>query len=189
MSKVSTDISNNFCPQALFLYGTYKEDKTPDFGLFCWFSYTWDGGLGVMACIGGDKLTKDNIRREGVFSANLINEAMLPLADYYGHVNGYSADKMAKMPKVIPGSVLNVPVIEASPWSFELKVKQEINLNGSDVFLCEVCNVLADEAYTDETKSLEERMHQVAPVVTTHATYFSLFNKQLGAWGEPKNSL
>ncbi|MCL1877713.1 MAG: hypothetical protein FWF80_02530 [Defluviitaleaceae bacterium] len=40
---------NEFCPQTLFLYGTYKEDCSPNFGLFCWFSYYWDSELGVMA--------------------------------------------------------------------------------------------------------------------------------------------
>jgi flavin reductase (DIM6/NTAB) family NADH-FMN oxidoreductase RutF len=189
MSKVSTAISNNFCPQALFLYGTYKDDGTPNFGLFCWFSYTWDNGLGVMACIGGEKMTKDLIRKNGVFSANLVTEELLPLADYYGSKEGYNKDKMNIVPKVIPGAILNVPVIEDSPWSYELKVKQEIHLDGSDVFLCEICNVLADQTYTEEVISLEERMKKAAPVVTTHQTYFSLFGKQLGSWGEPKNRL
>ena len=45
-------VYNDFCPQTLFLYGNYKENGTPDFGLFCWFSYIWlEDGLGVMACI------------------------------------------------------------------------------------------------------------------------------------------
>lgn len=54
IKKVSVPITNNFCPQTLFLYGTYKEDGMPNFGLFCWFSYCWDSRLGVMACIAGD---------------------------------------------------------------------------------------------------------------------------------------
>jgi hypothetical protein len=47
--KKSIPVSNDFCPQTLFIYGTYKEDNTPNFGLFCWFSYYWDTELGVMA--------------------------------------------------------------------------------------------------------------------------------------------
>lgn len=43
MAKIARQATNDFCPQTLFLYGTYKEDGTPDFGLFCWFSYCWDG--------------------------------------------------------------------------------------------------------------------------------------------------
>ena len=56
MSKTSIKPTNDFCPQTLFLYGTYDDEGRPDFGLFCWFSYIWDGELGVMACIGGEKL-------------------------------------------------------------------------------------------------------------------------------------
>ena len=80
MAKIPGKIGNDFCPQSLFLYGNWKEDGTPNFGLFCWFSYAHvsDGegeGLGVIACIGEDKLTKDLIRKTGVFSANLVRKA------------------------------------------------------------------------------------------------------------------
>ncbi len=126
MAKIQSKNHNDFCPQALFLYGTYKEDKTPDFGLFCWFSYTWTQtdngtGMGVMACIGTDKLTKDLIRKNGMFSANLVTEDILPLADYYGIVNGRKVpDKMKYMPTVEKGVVLDVPTIAECPvaWSF-----------------------------------------------------------------------
>lgn len=186
MSKVSTKISNNFCPQTLFLYGTYKEDGTPNFGLFCWFSYTWDSELGVMACIGGDKLTKDCIRANGVFSANLVTEEMLPLADYYGCKNGYELDKMNITVEVMSGEVLNVPILSDSPWSYELEVQQEIHLDGSDVFLCKIRNVMADAKIIDENMSIEERIKQVAPVKTTFHTYFSFSGEQIASWGEPK---
>jgi hypothetical protein len=70
MAKVSIGPSNSFCPQTLFVYGTYSCDSKPDFGLFCWVSYYWDNennSLGVMAAICEDKRTRDNIRRNGVF--------------------------------------------------------------------------------------------------------------------------
>ena len=82
------------CPQAFYAYGTYKEDGTPNFGLFCWFSFCWDGELCVMACIGGEKLTKDRIRATGRFSANLVSEELLPQAYYFGNTPGYNPDKM-----------------------------------------------------------------------------------------------
>jgi flavin reductase (DIM6/NTAB) family NADH-FMN oxidoreductase RutF len=183
--KISVPASNDFCPQTLFLYGTYKEDGTPDFGLFCWFSYYWDSEFGVMACIGGDKLTKDRIRAAGVFSANLVTESMLPLADYLGSVSGYSEDKMKISIDVSKGSVLNVPVLDDSPWSYELEVSKSIPLDDGEVFLCKVRNVLADEKLTDQSKSAEQRIQSIAPVHTTCETYFSWGGKALGAWGEP----
>lgn len=184
MKKVSAPITNNFCPQTLFLYGTYKEDGKPNFGLFCWFSYCWDSGLGVMACIGGDKLTKDRIHANGVFSANLVTEPILPLADYFGNTEGYSADKMNIPIETSKGAVLDVPILDSSPLAFELEVSQTVSLNDSEVYICRIRNVLVDEKLADESKSVEERIQAIAPVRTTCQTYFSWTGKALGKWGE-----
>ncbi|UZQ84884.1 flavin reductase [Thermoclostridium stercorarium] len=145
MGKISVGPENKLCPQTLFLYGTYKEDGTPNFGLFCWFSYCWDGELGVMACIGGEKLTKDLIRANKVFSANLVSESMLHLADYLGNTEGYKKEKMNIPIEVERGAVLNVPVLKSSPWVFELEVKRSVLLNGSEVFQCKIRNTLVEE--------------------------------------------
>lgn len=178
-------LSNDFCPQTLFLYGTYKEDGTPDFGLFCWFSYCIDGGeLGVMACIGGNKLTKDRIHATKMFSANLVTEAILPISDYFGTTNGYSAEKMNFPLETTKGSVLNVPVLDSSPVAFELEVSQSIPLDGGEVFLCKIRNVLAEEQLGDKDLSVEQRISAIAPVRTTCHTYFSWDGKAIGAWGE-----
>lgn len=188
-AKISGRISNDFCPQTLFLYGTYKEDGTPNFGLFCWLSYIWDTELGVMACIGGSKLSKDRIRATGVFSANLVTEAMLPLADYLGNTSGYEADKMRVPAAATKGAVLNVPILAGSPVAFELEVSQTIPLDGSDVFLCRIRNVLADEALTDKNKTPEEHLASILPVRTTCATYFAWNGHSMGKWGEPQAAL
>jgi flavin reductase (DIM6/NTAB) family NADH-FMN oxidoreductase RutF len=189
MNKVSVPISNNFCPQTMFMYGTYKEDGTPNFGLFCWFSYCWDGGLSVMACIGGEKLTKDRIRQTGMFSANLVTEALVPLADYCGNTSGYAPEKANVSITVLPGAVLDVPILKDSPLSFELEVTKEIPLDGGDVFICKIRNVLVDEVLTDESKSIEERLHAIAPAATTCQTYFSYSGAAMGRWGEPGKAL
>ncbi|MDR0324933.1 MAG: flavin reductase family protein [Oscillospiraceae bacterium] len=190
MEKVSLDhLSNGFCPQALFLYGTYKEDGTQNFGLFCWVSYFFDGELGVMACIGGEKLTKDRIKAGHVFSANLVTESLLPLADYLGNNDGYEPGKMDVPIEVESGAVLDVPVLKDSPWVFELEVKQSVSLDGSEIFLCKIRNVLAAKALTDESISAEERMRYAAPVVTAGIQrYFTLNPDVKGAWGDWKEN-
>lgn len=185
MNKVSKQATNDFCPQTLFLYGTYKADKTPDFGLFCWFSYCWDGELGVMMCIGGAKLTKDRIKAGHVFSANLVTEKLLPMADYLGNKSGYDGDKMDFHADIGSGAVLDVPILTESPVNFELEVTKCIPLDDGEVFLCKIRNVLYDEALTDEEKSVGERLKRIAPISTTCNTYFSYTGEALGAWGEP----
>lgn len=189
MRKISNGKSNEFCPQTLFLYGTYKEDKTPNFGLFCWFSYTWHSELGVMACIGGDKLTKDLIRKNKVFSANLVNKPLLKLADYYGNKNGYETDKMNIVPDYTNGDTLNVPIIKNSPVNIELEAIQEVHLDGSDVFICKIHNTMVDENLMDDTLNIEEKIQQLQPVFTTCQTYFSQECTNVGHWGQPMKDI
>ncbi len=189
MEKISIGPSNKFCPQALYLYGTYKEDGTPNFGLFCWLSYCWDAEMCVMACIGGEKLTKDRIRAGKVFSANLVTESLLPLADYLGNTEGYTPGKMDIPLAVERGAVLPVPVLQDSPWAFELEVKQSVPLDDSEVFLCKIRNVLAAKELRDESLSVSERMRFVAPVLAAGAgngVYFSLNPDTRHAWGDWK---
>ncbi len=199
MSKVQVKNWNDFCPQQLFLYGTYREDGTPNFGLFCWFSYLYaqqikdEGpGMGVMVSIGGEKLTKDLIRKNGIFSANLVTEELLPLADYYGVVGGREhKDKMRYSPTVEKGVVLDVPTIAESPVSMELQVFQEIHLgNGNDVFLCKIMGETMREDLTNKDVPFIERYKSVKQVLAGgEQRYVSTDGRDLGAWGEPMKSL
>ncbi|MBQ6289074.1 MAG: flavin reductase [Clostridia bacterium] len=185
MSKISLSPTNDYCPQTLFLYGTYDENGKADFGLFCWFSYTWDTQLGVMACIGGSKLTKDNIHRQKVFSANLVTEEMLPLADYLGCTDGHNPEKMNLDIEIEKGSVLPVPVLAVSPVVFELEVKDFIQQDDGEVMLCSIRNVLQDETLANGKGTSLDKLNAIAPVKTTCSRYFSWKGTDLGAWGEP----
>lgn len=189
MSKISMTPTNDFCPQTLFLYGTYDDAGKADFGLFCWFSYIWDKEMGVMACIGGNKLTKENIHRCKVFSANLVTESLLPLADYLGNTDGHNPDKMRPVMDIEKGSVLDVPVLTASPVVFELEVKQFIPLNDGEVMLCTIRNVLQDELLAKGTDTDTDKLKTIAPVRTTCTRYFGWNGADLGAWGEPMSKL
>lgn len=189
MEKVSIPVTNSFCPQAMFLYGTYKEDGMPNFGTFVWFSYCWDVELHVMACIGGDKLTKDRIHANTVFSANLVTKSMIPLADYLGYTEGYTASKMNIPIEIERGVVLPVPVVKSSPWVYELKVKQTIELNGSEVHICKIHNVLVDKELNDENMSVSERMNHITPAIYTGAnSYFTMNTDSIGTCGDWKDS-
>lgn len=123
MKKISFPPGNAFCPACLYLYGTYREDGQPNYGLFTWAAYAWDEGLRFVACIGEDKLTRDRIRAQGVFSASVVSEALLPAADFCGNHAGYAVDKSRRIPSG-RGAVLPVPVPEESPWTLELQVER-----------------------------------------------------------------
>lgn len=192
MSKVSMgQIYNDYCPQTLFCYGAYREDGQPNFGLFCWFTYGWTDQMCVMACIGENKLTQDLIRKKKVFSACLVNEKLLPLADYFGTTSGRDAGKMDIDFAWEKGQKLDVPVLSDSPLAFELEAQQIIPLNdvGSALLVCKIHNVLIDPMLADESLSLQEKMNRIAPVSTTCATYFGWQGGIMGGWGEPGKAI
>ena len=189
MSKVSVPVNNDICPQTLFVYGTYKEDGQPNFGLFCWFSYCWYDQLGVMCAIGGRKTTQERILANRVFSANLVVEKNLPLADYFGTADGHDADKMDVPVAWEKGAVLDVPLLTSSPLTFELEVDRVIPTNeeeGDTVFLCRIRNVLHDADLVDSGLPVQELMQKIGVVSTTGTMdYWSWDGRHLGAWHEP----
>lgn len=185
MKKISVPATNDLCPQSLFVYGTMNQDGTPDFGLFCWFSYCWFDRLGVICAIGGSKRTLENIRRNGIFSANLVVEENLPLADYFGTADGRDADKMDVKVEWEKGAALDIPVLSSSPFCFELEVDREISTGERDetVLLCRIRNVLKDEALTDSGLTSEEILRKTAAVRTCiNNDYWSWDGRHLGKW-------
>lgn len=192
MKKISFPATNDLCPQTLFVYGTTNADGTPNFGLFCWFSYCRFDQLGVICAIGGRKRTLENIRRNGAFSANLVVESNLPLADYFGTADGRDSGKMAVEVEWETGPVLGVPILCSSPLSYELEVDQEISTGDRDqtVLLCRIRNTLKSEALANPARSPEELFREVAAVRTCiHCDYWSWDGRRLGKWHEPARSI
>lgn len=182
MKKISVSATNDICPQTLFVYGSINEDGTPDFGLFCWFSYCWFDQLGVICAIGGTKRTLENIRRNKIFSANLVVEDNLPLADYFGTADGRDHDKMEVDVEWEKGAVLEVPILCSSPISFELEVDQEIATGEHDetVFLCRIRNTLKAESFVNSSMTPEEIYKATAAVHNVDGDYWSWDGRSLG---------
>ena len=193
MSKVSVPITNDWCPQTLFTYGTFKEDGQPNFGLFCWFSYCWFDEMGVICAIGGRKQTQDRILATRVFSANLVVEGNLPLSDYFGTADGHDADKMDVPFAWERGQVLDVPVLASSPLAFELEVDKVIPTNeeeGDTVFLCRIRNVLKDRELLESGLPVDELMRRIGAVRTSGGEeYWAWDGRHLGRWHEPAQKI
>ena len=192
-NKISVPIGNDFCPQTLFTYGTFKADGTPNFGLFCWFSYCWFDELGVICAIGGHKQTQERILANRVFSANLVTESNLALSDYFGTADGHDADKMDIPFAWERGHVLDVPVLTDCPFSFELEVDKIIPTNeeeGDTVFICRIRNVLKNADLVDSGLPVDELMRKVGAVRTAGGIeYWSWDGRHLGAWHEPAQQI
>lgn len=89
-------------------------------------------------------MTKDRIRATKVFSANLVTEELLAVADYFGNTEGYNENKMRISVETEKGRVLDVPVLVKSPWVYELEVDRSIALDDGQIFLLQSAKHISD---------------------------------------------
>lgn len=122
------------------------------------------------------------IKETGEFVINLTNEALAKATDWCGVKSGRDYNKFREMHLTpIPGEKVSAPIIAESPLSIECKVKQVIPLGSHDMFLAEVVNVQADEAYIDpETETFD--LAKARLIAYNHGEYFQLGEK-IGKFG------
>ncbi|MDE6464701.1 MAG: flavin reductase family protein [Muribaculaceae bacterium] len=97
-----------------------------------------------------ERYSYDIIRRAGEFTVNLTTAAMARATDLCGVRSGRDTDKWAASGlHPVPGVAVACPSVLESPVSLECKVSQILELGSHHMFLAEVVNVRADDAYLD----------------------------------------
>ena len=143
----SVDPIYSLCVQPAFIIGTNNEDGTANFAPITWISATHEEGDGYLFVISmfGTKMTKMNVLRTGIFSANLVSTDMLPLMDYFGSKHGKDGTKDDVPYEVVRGEVLDVPVLNESRWVYECEVEKTVETGDSTTFFCRIRNIQIDE--------------------------------------------
>ncbi len=187
MEKVSISPEWVFSPQPMYIIGTKNEDGTPNFCIITWLGFSFDSVPHLMMTVGGTKLTKTNILREKKFSANMITEDNLWLADYFGNTNGEEGKKNAVPYSYQWGKHVDVPVIDGCHWSYECEVTKVIELDGAHLFLAAIKNIQIDKEYESmDMKKID--LTKIRPAIYAPYNYFSVGDK-LGEMGEWKKHL
>lgn len=137
----------SMCVQPAFIIGTNNEDGSANFAPITWVSVTQEEGDGYLLVISmfGTKRTKQNVRRTGMFSANLVSTDMLPLMDYLGSRHAKDGKKDAVNYRVSRGRALDVPVLEQSRWVYECEVSKAVETGDSTTFFCPIRHIQMDE--------------------------------------------
>ena len=137
----------SMCVQPAFIIGTNNEDGSANFAPITWVSVTHEAGDGYLLVISmfGDKATKRNVMRTGVFSANLVSVDMLPLMDCFGTRHGGNGRKAGVDCGVGRGEALDVPVLDDSRWVYECEVARTVQTGDSHTFFCRIRNIQMDE--------------------------------------------
>lgn len=182
MEKISIPPEWVFSPQPMYIIGTKNEDGTPNFCIITWLGFSFDKGPNIMMTVGGTKLTKTNILREKKFSANMITEDNLWLADYFGNTNGEEGEKNAVSYSYNWGEAVDVPIINECHWSYECEVTKVIELDGAHLFLAAIRNIQIDKEYENmDMKKID--LTKIHPAIYAPYNYFSIGSK-LGEMGE-----
>ena len=171
------------CVQPSFIIGTNNEDGTDNFAPITWISVTHEEGDGYLLVISmfGTKMTKRNVLRTGIFSANLVSTEMLPLMDYFGSHHAADGKKNGMEYSVSRGQVLDVPVLDQSPCVYECEVSQKLDTGDSTTFFCPIRNIQMDERLISKD-SFDVDLTILDPVIYS-GKYHSL-GKVLGNIGD-----
>ena len=124
----------------------------------------------------------DIIKRAGEYVINLTTVDLTRATDWCGVRSGSKYNKFEEM-GLTPAraTVVNAPIIEEAPVHIECRVKEIVPLGTHDMFISEVVNVMADDAYLNE-KTGAFRLDLARPMCYSHGSYFSI-GKKLGKFG------
>jgi flavin reductase (DIM6/NTAB) family NADH-FMN oxidoreductase RutF len=147
MKRKTVDQKYSMCVQPSFIIGTYNEDGSENFAPITWVSATCQEGDEYLLVISmfGTKMTKQNVIRTGLFSANLVSRKMLPLMDFFGSKYSKDGKKNDITYGVSRGTVLDVPTLDESPWVYECEVARSVETGDSTTFFCHIRSIQMDE--------------------------------------------
>ena len=184
MEHIDWETGFVFSPQPMYMIGTNNPDGSPNFCVITWLGCSADDGPCLVMTIGGSKLTVSNILREGRFSANMVTEDTLWLADYFGTTRGEQKKKDDLPYTVSRGRKLDVPTLDDSHWIYECEVVRHLVLDGANLFVAKMVNIQVDSAFQDMDREHID-LSAVCPVLYSPYQYYSVGEK-LGEMGEWK---
>ena len=129
-----------------------------------------------------ERYSYDIIARNREFVLNLTTRSLARATDWCGVRSGRDYNKFAEM-HLTPerGQMVAAPIIVESPLNIECKVTQIVPLGSHDMFLAQVVNVQADEAFIDpETQKFE--LERADLIAYSHGQYYTLGDR-IGKFG------
>ena len=157
--------------QALALYpmpttvvGAMNKDK-PTWTLVCHVGII--GHDRVLVSLAAPHFINQFIKETGKLSINLVDESILPEADYCGSVSGTKDDKSGIFEYSIGEA--GAPVITKSPLTMECTVIDRYDSPGFESFICTIDNTYAEESCLNENGKVN--YHVLKPVLFEMPTY------------------
>lgn len=151
-------------PTPLVVVGAYVEGKVN------WLLVGHVGIVGhdrIMLSLSKSHYTNKGIKENGILSVNIVDENLLPKADYVGSVSGANVDKSHAF--AFHAGENGAPIIDASPLVMECKVEDNYETDKFDNFICSISNTYADETILDTTGKIDYNV--LKPILFEFPTY------------------
>ncbi|MDE6259377.1 MAG: flavin reductase family protein [Oscillospiraceae bacterium] len=121
----------------------------------------------VMVSLAKPHYTNQGIKATRALSINIVDEAMLPKADYTGCVSGSKVDKSKLFQYQIGES--GVPIINEAPVSMACTVEDIYETEGFESFICKIAATYAEESVLTAEGKIDYRT--LKPVLFEFPTY------------------
>lgn len=107
----------------------------------------------IMVSLAKNHYTNQGIRDTQTLSVNIVDEAMLPKADYVGCVSGSKTDKSEVFSYSIAQN--SAPLIDAAKISMECTVEDIYETKGFDNFILRIERTYAEESILNEAGKID----------------------------------
>lgn len=107
------------------------------------------------------------IKKNQKLSINIVDEDILPQADYSGSVSGAKSDKSNLFEYELGEE--GTPIIRKSSLAMECAVVDVYDTPGFESFICTISGTYVEERYLDETGKID--YHALKPVLFEFPTY------------------
>ena len=121
----------------------------------------------VMVSLAKTHYTNQGIKATRALSINIVDEALLPKADYTGCVSGSKQDKSEIFPYKIGEA--GTPLIDAAPVSMSCTVEDIYETEGFESFICKIAATYAEESVLTPEGKID--YHTLKPVLFEMPTY------------------
>lgn len=121
----------------------------------------------IMLSLASAHYTNKGIKEMKRMSVAIVDEAMLPKADYVGCVSGSKEDKSSIFAYRM--SEAGVPIIDEAPVVMECTVEDIYETQGFENFICTIDHVYAEESVVNEQDKINYQV--LKPVLFEMPTY------------------
>lgn len=121
----------------------------------------------VLVSLASAHFINDIIKENGKLSFNLVDEAMLPKADYTGFVSGKKVDKSNLFDFELGEN--GTPIIKESPLAIECTVVDRYDTKGFETFICTIDGTYVEEEHLNEAGKVN--YNTLKPILFEFPTY------------------